>query len=118
MRGYLYSILLNLVSNAIKYRHPQRPLRIVIATQQVNGFVRLSVRDNGLGMNLNGKADQIFALYKRLHNHVDGKGLGLYLVKTQAEVLGGRVEVESQEGTGSTFTIYLKNDPKPELAPA
>jgi signal transduction histidine kinase len=109
LRSYVYSILLNLVSNAIKYRHPLRPPQVMLSAEwQPDGSLCLAVADNGLGVELKGNPEKIFGLYKRMHDHVEGKGLGLYLVKTQAQALGGRVEVESQLGEGTTFRVFLK----------
>src|SRR5690606_27435025 len=89
---YVESILYNLISNAIKYRDPERQPIIAIKTTHENEFVCLAVMDNGLGIDLQKYKQSIFNLYKRFHLHVEGKGLGLYLVKTQIEALGGRIE--------------------------
>lgn len=107
VRPMVSSILYNLISNAIKYRSPDRKLKIQIQTERVTSFVKISVSDNGLGLDVDRFKDKLFGLYKRFHTHVDGKGLGLFLVKLQAESLGGRVEIDSKLGVGSTFTIYL-----------
>jgi signal transduction histidine kinase len=64
--------------------------------------------DNGLGIDLSKYQQSVFSLYKRFHLHVEGKGLGLYLVKTQIEALGGRVEVKSEPNEGATFLVYFK----------
>jgi PAS domain S-box-containing protein len=108
LRSYLQSILLNLLTNAIKYRSPDRRLRVRIETQQEGAYVKLTVSDNGMGIDLTRNKDKIFGLYRRFHSHTEGKGLGLHLVKTQAEALGGKVSVASQEGIGSSFTVYIK----------
>ena len=105
---YVESILYNLISNAIKYRDPERSPHIAIKTTHENEFVCLAVMDNGLGIDLKKYRQNIFSLYKRFHLHVEGKGLGLYLVKTQIEALGGRVEVRSEPNEGTTFQIYFK----------
>jgi signal transduction histidine kinase len=110
LKTYLQSILFNLVSNAIKYRALDRPPHVQVVAQAENGLAKISVSDNGLGIDLNKVSQQqIFGLYKRLHFHIEGKGLGLYLVKTQVEALQGRIEVESTPGAGTTFTVYLPN---------
>jgi signal transduction histidine kinase len=78
-----------------------------ISTSQTEGWACLSVRDNGLGINLkNTDHYKIFGLYQRMHTHTEGKGLGLYLVKTQMESMNGRIEVESEPGQGSEFRMY------------
>jgi signal transduction histidine kinase len=109
VRPLVDSILMNLISNAVKYRHPDRPPHIVVRTEQLQGEVCLSVSDNGMGMDLETYGDKLFTLYGRFHSHVDGKGLGLYLVKTHVTAMGGRVEVESVQDQGSTFRVFLKD---------
>jgi signal transduction histidine kinase len=105
---YLESILYNLIHNAIKYRAMTRVPVIRIRTRQEENYVVLSVSDNGLGIDLAQYGHAIFSLYKRFHLHVEGKGLGLYLVKSQVQALGGKVEVDSELDTGTTFHIYFK----------
>ncbi|MEO5601849.1 MAG: ATP-binding protein [Cyclobacteriaceae bacterium] len=105
---YVESILYNLISNAIKYRDPERAPFIAIKTTHEKEFVCLAVMDNGLGIDLSKYQQSVFSLYKRFHLHVEGKGLGLYLVKTQIEALGGRVEVKSEPNEGATFLVYFK----------
>ncbi|MCS7018011.1 MAG: tetratricopeptide repeat-containing sensor histidine kinase [Cytophagales bacterium] len=108
IRGYMHSILYNLISNAIKYRAEHRKPHIVISSDYLGNFCTLTVADNGLGMDLqNIDTYKIFGLYQRMHTHTEGKGLGLYLVKTQVESLGGTISVESQLGEGSVFRISL-----------
>lgn len=106
IRAMIQSILYNLVSNAIKYRNPERNLEIQISSHQlVDQSIVLRVQDNGLGMDLNTQRQNIFKLYRRFHTHVDGKGLGLYLVKTQVDTLGGSIEIDSELNRGTTFMI-------------
>ena len=105
---YVESILYNLISNAIKYRDPERTPFIAIKTTHENEFVCLAIMDNGLGIDLHKYKQSVFNLYKRFHLHVEGKGLGLYLVKTQIEALGGRVEIRSEPNEGTTFHVYFK----------
>ncbi len=107
VRSYLHSIFYNLLSNAIKYRNPDRLLSVCIRSYQDHGCVCISFSDNGLGMDLDRYRERLFGLYKRFHLHVEGKGLGLHLVKTQVEALNGSIGVESQEGVGATFTVKL-----------
>lgn len=110
-RSYVHSILYNLVSNAIKYRSDQRRIQIDIKTTVSTDYVCLSVKDNGIGINLDPENPQkVFRLYQRMHTHTEGRGLGLYLVKEQAETLGGKVEVESKLYHGSTFRVCFKLD--------
>lgn len=107
VRTYLHSIFYNLISNAIKFRHPERPLLLRIRSWQDAAYLCISFEDNGLGMDLSKHKDSLFGLYKRFHQQVDGKGLGLHLVKTQAEALQGSVGVESTVGEGTTFILRL-----------
>jgi signal transduction histidine kinase len=106
VRPMVHSILYNLISNAIKYKAPDRKLEIKLSSG-VNGSYIISVSDNGLGIDMKNHKDNLFKLYKRFHYHTEGKGLGLYLVKLQAESLGGRVEVASELNRQTTFTVYL-----------
>jgi PAS domain S-box-containing protein len=107
VRDYLHSILLNLLSNAIKYRHPDRRPEIKVVAFLQEQHICITVNDNALGINLNKYGSKLFSLYSRFHAHVEGKGIGLHMVKTLAEAMGGSVEVESQEGVGSTFSLYI-----------
>jgi signal transduction histidine kinase len=108
---YIESILYNLLSNAMKYRHPDRRPVITIRSRPEDDLTfRIEITDNGLGIDLERNKDSIFNLYKRFHFHVEGKGLGLYLVKTQVTALGGRIAVESKIDQGTTFTLFLKRN--------
>jgi len=106
---YVESIIYNLISNAIKYRDPTRQPLINLQTTIDQEFVCLVVSDNGLGINLGKYKQNMFTLYKRFHTHMEGKGLGLYLVKTQIIALGGKIEVESELNQGTTFKVYFKH---------
>lgn len=107
-RAYLESILLNLFTNAIKYRSPKRTLRVFVSSKEVGENIILIFKDNGIGIDLERNGDKIFGLYQRFHNHPDSKGLGLYLVKSQVESMGGTINVESEVDKGTTFTITFK----------
>jgi len=106
-RTNLKSILYNLLSNAIKYRSPFRTPSVVIKTGCENDYVYFEVSDNGIGFDPSLK-NNIFSMFKRLHFHVDGSGIGLYLVKRIVDKNGGRIEVESAPDKGTTFKVYLK----------
>jgi ligand-binding sensor domain-containing protein/signal transduction histidine kinase len=108
VKPYIESILYNLISNAIKYRHPSRESVIFIKTEKFEEQVCLRVSDNGLGIDLNLYKEKLFTLYQRFHLHIEGKGMGLYLVKAQTIALGARIEVESEVNKGTTFNIYFK----------
>ncbi|HEX8546269.1 MAG TPA: HAMP domain-containing sensor histidine kinase, partial [Cytophagaceae bacterium] len=105
---HLRSIIYNLISNAIKYSHPNRTPHIRISTYVSGDFTVLSVEDNGLGMENENKT-KIFSMFKRLHDHVEGSGVGLYIVKKIIDNAGGHIEVDSKVGEGSTFRVYFKN---------
>ncbi|WP_020527739.1 PAS domain-containing sensor histidine kinase [Flexithrix dorotheae] len=107
-KEYMDSILLNLITNAIKYAHPDRYPLINISTRKSEGKDQLVVQDNGLGFNMAKVKDKIFGLYQRFHNHPNSKGIGLYLVHSQVTSLGGNIEVTSEENIGTTFTITFK----------
>jgi D-xylose ABC transporter substrate-binding protein len=108
IKPYIHSILFNLISNAIKYRDPARPPVIRIHTEKLtDNRVLLSVADNGLGIDML-YVDKVFQLYKRFHFHVEGRGIGLFLVKTQVDSLGGKIEIESEVNKGTTINIYLQ----------
>jgi signal transduction histidine kinase len=104
-KAYMESIILNLMSNALKYRSLDKPPKISIKATEKENFVNLIIKDNGIGIDLNKNGDKIFGLYQRFHNYPDSKGLGLYLVKSQIEAMGGTIEVESQVGKGTQFTL-------------
>jgi signal transduction histidine kinase len=107
IKSYLYSIFYNLISNSIKYKHAQKPPIIRINSRMENGKIRISFKDNGSGIDLNLQKDKIFGLYKRFHENIEGKGFGLFMVKTQIEALGGNITVKSELGEGTEFIILL-----------
>ena len=101
------SIIYNLLSNAIKYRSPKRSLRIDITWEEKSEYRLLTVQDNGLGIDPREK-HKVFAMFQRLHDHVEGTGLGLYIIHKIVENTGGKIEVESQPDVGSIFKVYFK----------
>ncbi|WP_375434642.1 ATP-binding protein [uncultured Hymenobacter sp.] len=103
----LRSIIYNLISNAVKYRAPERAPDVRIQCRPDGEYAVIMVQDNGLGMRLANK-EKLFAMFERLHDHVEGSGMGLYIVKKIVENAGGRIEVESQVDVGSTFRVYLR----------
>ncbi|MFN4123744.1 MAG: sensor histidine kinase [Flavobacteriales bacterium] len=105
--AYFESIFQNLMTNAIKYRSPNRPCRIDIDVQELEDFVKVAVRDNGLGIDLNQYGAQLFGMYKTFHKNEDARGIGLFLVKNQIETMGGRIEVHSTPDEGTEFSVYL-----------
>lgn len=104
----LKSILMNLLSNSIKYRSPERPLQVHVTTSEINeGVCTLSIIDNGLGIDLKKYRTKLFMPFRRFHPEVEGKGVGLYLIRKIVEDLGGQVSVESEVNVGTTFTFIL-----------
>ena len=102
----LRSLLYNLLSNALKYCDPARPPHVRLRAVPEGSHIRLTVQDNGLGISLAGQR-KLFGLFERLHSHVEGSGIGLFMVKKMVENAGGRILVESEVGVGSTFTVLL-----------
>lgn len=105
---HLESIFLNLISNAIKYSAEDKPPLIEISSQKTNDWTIIKFKDNGIGIDLERYKDRMFGLYQRFHSGKEGKGLGLYMIKSQIEAMGGKIEVESVPGKGSIFTVYFK----------
>ena len=109
-KAYLESIFLNLMTNAIKYKDDSRQLKIIVSAETIENNLIIKISDNGIGIDLERNKDKIFGLYQRFHNHSDSKGLGLYLVKSQVESMGGTIAVESTVGRGTTFTITFNQN--------
>lgn len=105
--SYCKSILHNFIGNAIKYSKPKQRPQITVNVLEVDKMQKIEVIDRGLGIDLERNGEQIFGLYRRFHEEVEGKGVGLYIAKTQTEMLGGSVEVQSEVGMGSCFTVFL-----------
>jgi PAS domain S-box-containing protein len=105
---YMESILLNLLSNSIRYRAPDRIAQIHFRTEIINNEILLIATDNGLGIDLKKYGHQLFGLNKTFHRHPNSKGVGLFMTKTQIEAVGGSVTVESEVDKGTTFKIILK----------
>jgi PAS domain S-box-containing protein len=102
---YLESIMLNLLSNALKYSHPDRMPHIKFTTRMVDDQLTLAVTDNGLGINLDRYRHQIFKMRKTFHQHPDSRGIGLFMIKNQIEAMSGQIGVMSKENEGSTFIV-------------
>jgi len=107
IKSYLYSIFFNLITNSMKYHKPDIAPIIKIGSKNINDKIELTFKDNGIGIDMERNAKEIFGLYKRFHFHTDGKGMGLYLVKTQVESLGGRITVTSEVNNGTEFEIVF-----------
>ncbi|MEA5137794.1 PAS domain S-box protein [Arcicella rigui] len=108
--AYLDSIVLNFLTNAIKYSSPERESYVQLSTSIKNDFVVLQIEDNGLGIDLKRHGAKLFGLYKTFHSHEDARGVGLFITKNQVEAMGGKIEVTSEVNKGTTFSIYLKHE--------
>lgn len=106
-RSRVQIILANLLSNAVKYYDPAKPRSFIrIQAERKATHWSLTVSDNGLGIEAS-HLQNLFAMFYRAHAHGEGSGLGLYIVKEICRKMGGQVEVQSQYGVGSTFTVTL-----------
>jgi PAS domain S-box-containing protein len=113
LKSYLHSIFFNLISNSLKYRQPNIPPIIDIKSHKAGNKIELIFKDNGMGIDMKKKGEQVFGLYKRFHtDKAEGKGMGLYMVKTQFESIGGKITIESEVNNGTIFKIEfnLKNN--------
>jgi K+-sensing histidine kinase KdpD len=110
---YLESIMLNLLTNAIKYRSPDRVPQIYFETRNNNGKTMLICQDNGLGINMEQNGHKLFGLHKTFHRNPDARGVGLFITKNQIEAMGGSIFAQSEVNKGTTFTIIF-NDKKYE----
>ena len=108
IKSYIESTFYNLISNAIKYRSKNKKAQLVISSKRMDDKLIVKFIDNGIGIDLKLNKDNIFGLYKRFNNEVEGKGLGLYMTKTQVESFGGEITVESEVNKGTTFTLIIK----------
>ena len=106
--AYLESILYNIISNSIRYKHHLRTPIIKISLLEENGKKVLQISDNGIGIDLVKNADKIFGMYKTFTNHSDSKGIGLFITKNQIDAMGGNITVESEPNIGTTFKIYIQ----------
>jgi signal transduction histidine kinase len=108
LRGFIHSIFYNLISNSIKYHRPGIPPQIKISSRMNKSKVELVFADNGIGIDLGLYNEHLFGMYKRFHpGMAEGKGMGLYIVKTQVENLGGSISVKSVVNQGTEFLIVL-----------
>lgn len=105
--AYMESVLLNFLSNGLKYHHPDRAAVVKLDAYIEEGKPVLQISDNGLGINLKRHKEKLFGLYKTFHRNTDAKGVGLFITKNQIEAMGGSIAVESVVNQGTTFKIYF-----------
>lgn len=110
IKSYIHAIFYNLISNSIKYAQPGIEPRIKIWSEKINDKIILHFTDNGLGFNLEKNGNAVFGLYKRFNTTIEGKGMGLFMVKTQVEALQGSIELRSKPNEGSHFIITFHRD--------
>lgn len=105
--AYLESILMNFITNGIKYKEPSRDPIIELTAKTEDDFMVLGITDNGLGIDLKKHGDKLFGMYKTFHHNKDARGIGLYITKNQIEAMNGKVIAHSTVGKGTTFKIYF-----------
>lgn len=111
----MYSIIQNLISNAIKYRSPKRTPKIKIWAEPQEEYYCINIEDNGIGIDMEHDRNRLFGLFQRLHEdrtEIDGQGIGLHLVRNIVHSNGGKIEVESEVDKGTKFKVYLPREPK------
>jgi PAS domain S-box-containing protein len=107
VKGYVYSLFYNLISNSIKYKQPGIAPVIEIKSRIVENKIEITFKDNGLGIDLEQNRNKIFRLYNRFHAHVEGKGMGLFMIKTQLEAIGGKINIQSEVNKGTEFIVQF-----------
>ena len=108
-KAYLESSLLNLFINSLKFRSKDRDLIIDITISEDNNIIVISFKDNGIGIDLKRHKNKIFGFYQRFHDYPNSKGLGLFLVKSQIETMGGTINIQSEIEKGTEFILTLKS---------
>src|SRR5690606_16234978 len=104
----LRSIFSNLIANSLKYKAQDRDPLIEITAKEDSDYTVVTVTDNGMGMDLS-QGTSIFGMFKRLHHHVDGTGIGLYIVKKIMDNSEGKIDVDSEVGKGTVFRLFFKS---------
>ena len=105
--SYMESILTNLITNAIKYRSNDRSPKIEIKCESINKQRIITIKDNGIGIDLERNGDKLFGMYKTFHTNEDARGIGLYITKNQIEAMNGKIAVESEINKGTTFKLFF-----------
>lgn len=103
----VFDIIYHLLSNSLKFNNPEKRLELNISTYSDDENYYLRFSDNGRGIDLKSFKDRIFKMYMRQHVDIEGRGIGLYIVKNRVESLNGRIDVKSKLMQGSTFTVSL-----------
>ena len=108
--AYLDSILLNFLTNGIKYRSKEKKSYVKVKSEEHLNMLIIEIEDNGLGIDMKRHGNKLFGMYKTFHGNSDARGIGLFITKNQIEAMGGRIEVESVLGEGTTFRIIFTFD--------
>ncbi|MFC5284509.1 PAS domain S-box protein [Pedobacter alpinus] len=108
--AYTESIILNFITNGIKYRSNDRPSFVSFSAVQLKEYVLLTIEDNGIGIDLKRNRAKLFGMYKTFNGNPDARGIGLFITKNQIEAMGGKIEVESELNKGTIFKVYLKHE--------
>lgn len=109
LKSYVQSVFYNLIFNSVKYRRPEVAPVIQIRSKRINNGIELAFKDNGKGIDMVENGNHIFGLYKRFHTEIEGKGMGLFMVKNQVEAIGGRISVHSEVNKGTEFRIIFED---------
>ena len=107
LKSFLYSIFYNLILNSIKFQKKNINPVIEITSHKTENTIEIIFKDNGIGIDMKIYKAQVFGLYRRFHKHTEGNGIGLYMVKTQVESLGGEIFIESVVNEGTEFRIVF-----------
>ena len=110
LESYLNSIFYQLTINALKFSKHDKAPKIQIWTESKPDKVIIHFKDYGIGLDLNRYGKSVFGLYKKFNLNIEGRGIGLYLVKSQIEFLDGEVEVKSELNEWTEFIITLPLD--------
>lgn len=111
--SFIENIFFQLLDNTLKFRHPKRALKLSISSyKEENERWALCFKDNGMGIDMARHEDDLFNMYQRFHPWVPGKGLGLFTIKRQVEMLGGRIQLDSKlnEGTSIYLSFPIEKD--------
>lgn len=108
VKPYMSNIFQNMLSNSLKYSKPDIKPVIHFSGTKVENMLVLEFRDNGLGIDLSTSGSKLFGIYQRFNPMAaEGNGLGLYLIKLQVEKMKGSIDVNSEPGVGTVFTITI-----------
>ena len=110
INSYVDNILLNIISNAIKFARPNKDHIIELSAEKDENYTVIIVKDNGLGIDLEKNKNKIFGMYKIFHQHDDSRGVGLYISKNQIEAMKGKFVIKSKVDCGTTFKIYFNEN--------